>query len=121
MKITPAGADELDGGTMDLEQPCLLCGVVPERSGPHGGYAAVPQPDGRKMQGFFVAPYGATQFQTGGHYGSTFWDSFEGELLQITVCDACLETSRARLVFLRPVRRHPTVYEPFKETPDAPR
>lgn len=36
-------------------------------------------------------PHGATVFTTHGHYGSTVYDSINGnEYIEITVCDSCL-------------------------------
>lgn len=42
-------------------------------------------------------PYGGTEFRTYGHYGSTFWDSFDGEELVLNVCDDCLRKHTERL------------------------
>ena len=42
-------------------------------------------------------PYGGTEFRTEGHYGSTFWDSFDGEDLILNVCDDCLLAHSERL------------------------
>jgi hypothetical protein len=42
-------------------------------------------------------PYGGTEFRTYGHYGSTFWDSFDGEELVLNVCDDCLRAHTERL------------------------
>lgn len=42
-------------------------------------------------------PYGGTEFRTEGHYGSTFWDSFDGEELVLNVCDKCLQERSDRL------------------------
>lgn len=42
-------------------------------------------------------PYGGTEFRTYGHYGSTFWDSFDGEELVLNICDDCLGEHSARL------------------------
>lgn len=42
-------------------------------------------------------PYEGTEFRTYGHYGSTFWDSFDGEQLVLNVCDKCLTDYRVRL------------------------
>jgi len=42
-------------------------------------------------------PYGCTEFRTEGHYGSTFWDSFDGEELVLNVCDDCLRKHTDRL------------------------
>lgn len=42
-------------------------------------------------------PSGGTEFRTYGHYGSTFWDSFDGTELILNVCDACLSENEDRL------------------------
>lgn len=42
-------------------------------------------------------PYEGTVFRTEGHYGSTFWDSFDGEELVLNICDACLRAHTERL------------------------
>jgi hypothetical protein len=42
-------------------------------------------------------PYRGTEFRTEGHYGSTFWDPFDGEELILNVCDDCLRTRTDRL------------------------
>ena len=42
-------------------------------------------------------PYAGTEFRTYGHYGSTFWDSFDGEELVLNVCDDCLRARTDRL------------------------
>lgn len=61
--------------------PCLVCGKPLER--------VLPDEESQ--------PYGGTVFATYGHYGSTFWDSFDGEELVITVCDDCLREHTNRL------------------------
>lgn len=35
-------------------------------------------------------PYNGTAFSTNGHYGSTVFDEFHGERIEINVCDVCL-------------------------------
>ncbi|QNJ56918.1 hypothetical protein SEA_REINDEER_127 [Mycobacterium phage Reindeer] len=42
-------------------------------------------------------PYEGTEFITCGHYGSTFWDSFDGEELVINICDDCLRRNTERI------------------------
>lgn len=42
-------------------------------------------------------PYGGTEFRTYGHYGSTVWDSFDGEELVLNICDDCLRAHPERL------------------------
>jgi hypothetical protein len=61
--------------------PCLVCGTVLENVFPHCDNQ----------------PYAGTEFRTYGHYGSTFWDSFDNEALILTVCDACLAAHTHRL------------------------
>ena len=39
---------------------------------------------------FDTVPYEGTLFYTSGHYGSTVFDSFGRENLEIIVCDKCL-------------------------------
>lgn len=82
--------------------PCIICGKEFESAfGEH------------EPEGFSHHPYGATTFYTYGHYGSTFWDSFDGEQLVVCICDACLKERKARLTAVRMIRQHPTVYEEF--------
>lgn len=52
-------------------------------------------------------PDGGTAFRTLGHYGSTFWDSFDGEELILNVCDGCLRAHTDRLAVQR-TELHPT-------------
>ena len=61
--------------------PCLVCGSSLENVWEH----SVNQ------------PYAGTEFRTEGGYGSTFWDSFDGEELVLNVCDACLTKYSYRL------------------------
>lgn len=56
--------------------PCLICGQVL---------------DNVFDDGTDNLPYGGTVFATDGHYGSTFFDSFDGEEAVINLCDPCLE------------------------------
>lgn len=42
-------------------------------------------------------PQDGTEFRTYGHYGSTFWDSFNGEELVLNICDNCLRERTDRL------------------------
>jgi hypothetical protein len=61
--------------------PCLVCGkTLPN---------AFPDADNQ--------PYGGTEFRTYGAYGSTFWDSFDGEELVLNICDDCLRAHTERL------------------------
>src|ERR1035437_946333 len=77
--------------------PCIVCGIVKESIGPTG-YVDYPER-------FEHQPYGATTFYTYGHYGSTFWDSFDGEQLVLCVCDDCLRKNHDRLTVIRTKRQ----------------
>lgn len=56
---------------------------------------------GRRLENAFAdsdnQPYAGTEFRTEGHYGSTFWDSFDGEELVLNICDPCLRAGTERL------------------------
>jgi hypothetical protein len=56
---------------------------------------------GKILENVFVEcdnqPYSGTEFRTEGHYGSTFWDSFDGEDLVLNICDDCLREYSKRL------------------------
>lgn len=73
--------------------PCLICGKTLLN--------AFAESENQPQEG--------TEFRTYGHYGSTFWDSFDGEELVLNVCDDCLRERADRLAqhkrFL-PVRAH---------------
>jgi hypothetical protein len=71
--------------------PCFVCGKTLEN--------AFPDSDNQPNDG--------TEFRTYGHYGSTFWDSFDGEELVLNVCDPCLREHPERLAQhkrYRPIR-----------------
>lgn len=61
--------------------PCFTCGKTLEN--------AFPDSDNQPSEG--------TEFRTYGHYGSTFWDSFDGEELVLNICDDCLRKHPERL------------------------
>jgi len=65
----------------DALLPCFVCGKILENVFEHSENQ----------------PYAATEFRTYGHYGSTFWDSFDGEELVLNICDPCLEDRTGRL------------------------
>jgi len=54
--------------------PCIICG--------------------KKLENVFATaknqPYGATAFQSHGHYGSTAFDPMDGTYIEINICDPCL-------------------------------
>lgn len=94
--------------------PCLVCGSVLENVG-----------------GADNQPAEGTEFRTSGHYGSTFFDSFDGEELVLNVCDACLRARADRLAVQKrflPVRSagfvglgRQYVDRPLRPYPDAGR
>lgn len=61
--------------------PCLVCGKVLQNWMPE----------------CTNQPYDGTEFRTYGHYGSSFWDSLNGEELVLTICDDCLRERKERL------------------------
>lgn len=61
--------------------PCFVCGTVLLN--------AFADSDNQPQEG--------TEFRTYGHYGSTFWDSFDGEELVLNICDDCLRKHTERL------------------------
>lgn len=61
--------------------PCFKCGRVMLN--------AFEEADNQPSEG--------TEFRTEGHYGSTFWDPFDGEELVLNVCDRCLREHCRRL------------------------
>jgi hypothetical protein len=65
----------------DAMLPCIICGTTLQNS----------------YEGSINQPSEGTEFTTYGHYGSTFWDSFNGEELVLNVCDACLAKHPERL------------------------
>ena len=65
----------------DAMLPCFVCGKTLENVFAHNENQ----------------PYAGTEFRTEGHYGSTFWDSFDGEELVLNICDECLAARTERL------------------------
>ncbi len=73
--------------------PCFTCGKTLKN--------AFPDADNQPSEG--------TEFRTYGHYGSTFWDSLDGEELVLNICDDCLRGHTERLgqhKRYRPVSAH---------------
>ncbi len=61
--------------------PCIICGTTLNNS--------FDDTDNQPSEG--------TEFSTFGHYGSTFWDSFDGEEIAINICDECLRKHSGRI------------------------
>jgi hypothetical protein len=61
--------------------PCIICGFQPEPC-----FKDADDEDRHQ-------PFGATMFTTTGHYGSTVFDSINGDELSINVCDPCLKAA----------------------------
>lgn len=74
--------------------PCFKCGKTLENAFPGGGNQ----------------PSEGTEFSTVGHYGSTFWDNFDGVSLVLNICDDCLRAHTERLATRKKIRR-PVDYE----------
>jgi hypothetical protein len=85
-------------------QKCLMCKMTP----------------GRAFSDTDIPPYGATMFTSPGHYGSTAWDPFNSDLLQVTICDDCLVANMADVLVRKDVT--PKVvkfeYEPWQPGQD---
>lgn len=58
-------------------------------------------------------PSGGTEFRTYGHYGSTFWDSFDRTELILNVCDGCLRAHTDRLAVQGSPEK--VVYAPIRQ------
>ena len=75
---------DVDRGRLVTEPlPCLVCGKTLDSVYPNGDDP--------------TAPYAGTEFRTYGHYGSTFWDDFDGEELVLVICDDCLRNRKHHL------------------------
>ena len=68
--------------------PCIVCGARLQN--------AFPSADNQPSDG--------TAFYTYGHYGSTFFDSFDGQQIEINVCDPCLTKHTDKIVWRRAKR-----------------
>ena len=62
---------------------CIVCNMTPD--------AAFAEHDEKLAQ----QPWGATEFVSGGHYGSTVFDPMDSSYLIINICDQCL-TDKSR-------------------------
>lgn len=76
--------------------PCIRCGKHLEN--------AIENDDEPELHN---QPYNGTAFSTGGHYGSTVFDSFEGESIEINVCDTCLldAAKEQRVLYYRATKK----------------
>lgn len=93
--------------------PCFKCGRNDFRSAFGGD--DIGEPKGNHIPST-IQPCDSLVFRTYGHYGSTFWDSFEGEQVVIFVCDDCMRRARERVAFTRRIREYPVRDVEF--TPD---
>ena len=59
--------------------PCIVCGVSLERIFPEHPMGSINEPNH------------AISFFGSGQYGSTIFDSFDGNTLEINVCDECVK------------------------------
>lgn len=65
-----------------LTMPCIACGRELKQV----------EDDAPENQ-----PYGATEFRTHGHYGSTAYDPMDGHYIVVNICDLCLVTHADRV------------------------
>jgi len=75
--------------SQDAMLPCFVCGTTLRN--------VMHEVDNQPSEG--------TEFRTYGHYGSTFWDSFEGEEIVINICDECLNKRTGRIARQRRWRK----------------
>lgn len=59
--------------------PCIMCDKILDPAFP------------LEKETIAAQPYGATTFFSSGQYGSTVFDPIDDSMLQINVCDECLE------------------------------
>jgi hypothetical protein len=97
--------------TISLPTPCIVCGVQPEPAFPTSL-----ETDGKQT---YNQPSKATNFESGGHYGSTFFDPMHGyDKLSLNVCDECLKRlcSEGKVLLERRTPKRPkiswSVYDP---------
>ena len=74
--------------SIDALLPCIVCGAHLKN--------AFPSSDNQPSEG--------TAFRTSGHYGSTFFDSFDGQQIEINVCDPCLVKNTEKIGWRRAFR-----------------
>lgn len=81
-----------------LALPCIRCGKQLRNVGMWKENGGIPETN---------QPYNGTAFSTNGHYGSTVFDRFQGERIEINVCDVCLldAAKEKRVISYRAVQR----------------
>lgn len=55
-------------------------------------------------------PYKGTVFVATGQYGSTAWDPFNGDWLELNICDDCLTSLPSRVLHGRSIQTSETTY-----------
>jgi hypothetical protein len=83
--------------------PCIVCG-----KGLDPAYVG----DGS------LQPMGAVALTTAGHYGSAVFEAFDGSILQVNVCDACLVERQGRVVRVTVTTRHEFEAKPWDPEED---
>jgi hypothetical protein len=76
-------------GWMAASLPCVVCGIALHNVF-HGD--SINQPSG------------GLAFMSQGHYGSTLYDPFSDEFLELNICDGCLAKASSALRVLRHTR-----------------
>lgn len=72
----------------DALLPCIVCGKTLQNA----------------FQDSINQPSEGTAFTTSGHYGSTFFDSFDGQKIEVNVCDPCLRQNTDKIGWRRATR-----------------
>ncbi|KKM79706.1 hypothetical protein LCGC14_1347180 [marine sediment metagenome] len=84
----PLSKDEIGQrlkGWMMASLPCVVCGRTLQNV----------------FEGSVNQPSGGLAFTSGGHYGSTVYDPFNDESLELNICDECLTKASSTLRILR--------------------
>jgi hypothetical protein len=83
--------------------PCLICGKALDSA------CATITPYDTRLSGFTGyqsnQPSGGTYFETYGNYGSTLFDSFGTERMEISICDTCLRPRLHRVRIIQITHR----------------
>lgn len=78
-----------------IPSPCIICDTKLE--------SAIHDPH-------YNQPYKGTCFETGGHYGSTYFDPMDGSALSIVICDNCLKDLEEKQKLLYRIGKEYSIY-----------
>lgn len=79
--------------------PCFVCGKALE----YACGEAIQEHNIRAWGHAGNQPNDGVCFATGGNYGSRVWDSLDGDLLEIAICDDCIERNASRTRILQQI------------------